>query len=87
MTKASGWCLAIKLGHNPGTLSSIIEKNPQKKTLLIQGIGWGTSAVLFDQVSSGHPDRQTKKDDIINLFFEYPESYHHDLWGRNKVFI
>lgn len=76
ITKASGWVLATKFGHSPEDLIEIVKANPDKRALLIEGIGWGTCTSLLQNHSD--PNKQEVKAYIreLNALMEsYPESY------------
>ena len=76
-TKASGWVLATKLGDDPEILNSILMDNPEKRNLLIQGIGWGISASLMhetDKLVGAEID--LKVNEMVEIIFKYPEAHH-----------
>lgn len=82
-TKASGWVLANKLGHDTELINSIIKDNYEKRNLLIQGVGWGTSTALIKDIQTlSKPEIKNKIDELIDLTTQYPKSYHkHFLIG------
>lgn len=83
--KAAGWVLAKKLGHQPETLISIIEDNPEKRDLLIQGVAWGTSGSLLINANPKEATQSNQKiKDLIELLLKYPESYQINLYEGLK---
>lgn len=79
-TKASGWVLANKLGHDTELINSIIQDNYKKTELLIQGVGWGTSTTLIkDTHTLSKPQIKNKVDELVGLITQYPNSYQKDL--------
>lgn len=45
--KAAGWVLVNKMGHDTKRLYHIISTSKYDDNLLIQGVGWGLSTILF----------------------------------------
>ena len=79
-TKASGWVLATKLGHDTELINSIIKDNYKKSNLLIQGVGWGTSTALMkDNQTLSKLETKNKVDELVDLIAQYPNSYQKDL--------
>jgi hypothetical protein len=79
-TKAAGWVLGTKLGHDTEALTSIVRDNPAKEALLIQGIGWGMGASLMHDIEVADTAETTSKiDELTELYFRYPESDRGDL--------
>lgn len=64
----TGFVLALKLGHDPGVLGSVIENVPDLTNELFFGAGWGTTEELL--VFNG-PARQDT-DRLIELLKAYP---------------
>lgn len=76
ITKASGWVLATKLGHNTEAVSSIIIDNPEKRELLIQGVGWGISTALMSDINKLDISKSDSKiNELVELISKYPESF------------
>lgn len=76
ITKATGWVLATKLGHNTEAVSSIIANNPEKRDLLIQGVGWGTSTALMYGINKLDTSKSNSKiNELVELLSRYPESF------------
>lgn len=75
-TKAIGWTLGTKLGHDPNQLIPIVEDNVEESHLIVQGIGWGISTSIM---SNEKKDTKQKIKQQVDLFFKYPNSYHGDL--------
>lgn len=78
---ATGWVLGTKFGHDPQTLVSIVEANPQKRKALIRGIGWGSaSSLMFEE---NHPFDQAKAnaqvEKLVEVILSYPLVYRADL--------
>ena len=79
--KAPGWILGKKFGHDQEMLSSIIEDNPQKRELLIQGIAWGISTSLMDETTQKFDEEKatSKVDKLVRVISGFPKTYQNDL--------
>lgn len=80
-SRASGWTLGAKLGHDPAVIVAISDDRTFLKKRFIQGIGWGIStALLRDVDSSDHllVDKSVQR--LTDLVHEYPEAYHRPLF-------
>ncbi len=76
LTKASGWVLAFKFGHSPEDVIEIVDSNPKKSKLLIEGIGWGTcTALLQNQPDPSEKDVKASIRALNDIIGSYPESY------------
>ena len=80
ITKAAGWIIGTKLGHDAKAIVTIIEDNPDSKILLRQGVGWGISAsLLFDNDNLDKIEAETKLIELVELISTYPKAYQIDL--------
>lgn len=79
VTKASGWVLGKKFGHNTEMLRSILESNPENSKLLSQGIGWGISTALFERSTLSEKETNKKVEQLIQIIRNFPEIYKRDL--------
>ena len=74
-TKATGWVLATKLGHDPEALTAILKNIPERRDLIIQGIGTGIAACLMRDVDvSDEVEVEAKVRQLVELYRRYPAS-------------
>lgn len=80
VTQATGWVVGTKLGHDSNAIVDIINKNSTQKKLLIQGIGWGISTSLMQDVDTSDTTyTETKINTLVELIYKYPKSYKNDI--------
>ncbi|MFK8037958.1 MAG: hypothetical protein AB8B74_06695 [Crocinitomicaceae bacterium] len=85
ITKATGWIIGTKLGHDKNGIVNILNDNPKKRSLLIQGVGWGISAsLLFDNDILDKVKTNSKITRLVKLISEYPISFQSDLFNGVK---
>jgi hypothetical protein len=78
--KAAGWVLCKKIGHDPVKVQEVIQGSSLDHSLLYQGIGWGMSSALFENVEANNKalfDERLKK--FKTLFMAYPMEYRDEL--------
>lgn len=79
-TKASGWTLGRKLGHDPRAIVAISDHKTIHKNQFIQGIGWGMSTALFrDTDSTNHLLVDQSVQYLTDVIHQYPEAYRRPL--------
>ena len=80
ITKAAGWIMGTKLGHDISAITAIVDDKPEQGKLLKQGIGWGiASAILYEGKAFSRQKADEKVDELLALISQYPDSYQSDL--------
>lgn len=77
VTQATGWIIATKFGHNPETVTDILES--QNDSLINQGVGWGICTALISQCNDEFDTTCNKINELKTLYFRYPKKYRPDL--------
>ena len=78
--KAAGWVLVTKMGHDPERLYHIISTSSYNQKLLIQGVGWGLSTLLFkDVISDDFKSIDKKINRLVNVINQFPSKDREDL--------
>jgi len=75
--KAAGWALAIKMGHEPGVVCQAISSTRYDRSSLVQGMGWGMSTALFNNVPEEEVAPRIER--LEAMISSYPEEWKQDL--------
>lgn len=75
--KAAGWALAYKMGHDPEAVFRCISTSRHDQSLLIQGMGWGMSTALFNNVQ--RKDAAPRIERLNTMMARFPKEWKHDL--------
>jgi len=78
--RAAGWALGAKLGNKQGDIARIISSSPYNKKLVMQGVGWGITASLFEGSDSRSDIRLKEKvNALMEILTQVQESYRDDF--------
>jgi len=78
--KAAGWVLCKKIGHDPVKVQQVIQASRLDHSLLYQGIGWGMSSALFENVEANNKALfEQRLLEFKTLFRKYPIEYRDEL--------
>lgn len=78
--KAAGWVICKKTGHDPQKVQAVIQGSSLDHSLLYQGIGWGMSSALFENVEANNKAVFEKRlQDFKTLYMAYPKEHRDEL--------
>lgn len=82
ITKASGWVLATKMGHDPAVIQNILRDNPDESVLLLEGVGWGSSTTIINDVQTKSlKEKEEGIRKLVDVIVKYPKRYQSSLWN------
>jgi hypothetical protein len=77
--KPAGWALGAKFGSNPGEVNRIVAASPYDQKQVMQGVGWGISAAMFEGINCDDRRMRERTTELLKVLYQTQEKYRDDL--------